>query len=288
MFLGPAGFIVARSIGAHFVWDIRDITWGYAAENPTSSHLKWLANIVGLLMRAVFRRADLVIVTNAGSAAVVQSQGAVPDKVRVVANGIAPEVLESITATAAIPNRDDGATRVTYVGLLGMNQGLETLIEAVKMTPNVRVTFVGDGPSRAQLERTVEMAGVSNVEFRGFVDRATVYRLYSDADILFAKLSNAPMLNETAVPSKLYEYMATGKPIIYAGRGVAADLIRDVGCGVVVEPDDSRGIARTIYELAENRILRTTLGQRGAAWVQANARRDVQMQQFAAAVEALI
>jgi glycosyltransferase involved in cell wall biosynthesis len=284
MFLGPVGYVLARIHGVPFVWDVRDITWGYASENTQSQHLSRLTKILGRCMRAILRRASLVVVTNSGSAALLEAQGAFAERIRVVTNGIAPDILQAISGRVSDPDSRLGKIRIAYVGLLGLNQGLETLVDAAALAPNALVTFAGDGPSRAVLEHRAHKAGLANVQFLGFIDRESVYRLYANVDVLFAKLCDAPTLNASAVPSKLYEYMATARPIVYAGNGVAADLIREVDCGIVVHPSDPRAVAEAIRDLTDDPKRRRELGRRGRDWVDAHARRDRQSLVFADAV----
>ena len=59
---------------------------------------------------------------------------------------------------------------------------------------------------------------------------------------LVAHTRSSPMNDATIVPVKALEYMATGRPIRYAGRGIAADLLRKVGCAVTVAPEGPEAI----------------------------------------------
>jgi glycosyltransferase involved in cell wall biosynthesis len=83
------------------------------------------------------------------------------------------------------------------------------------------------------------------------------------------------------VPIKLFEYMATGRPVVYAGRGVAANLWRQIGCAVTVPPGDPKSISTAISTLLQDPEQRRVLGLRGQACVRANFVREKLLEELA-------
>jgi glycosyltransferase involved in cell wall biosynthesis len=102
---------------------------------------------------------------------------------------------------------------------------------------------------------------LKNVRFLGSFPRHRMPELVASADIALVPLK-CPIPG--AVPSKLYEAMGSGVPVILAAEGEAAEIVQSTCCGVVVSPGDSVGVARALRELAANHERRREMGARGA------------------------
>jgi glycosyltransferase involved in cell wall biosynthesis len=120
-----------------------------------------------------------------------------------------------------------------------------------------------------------------NVTFRGYLDREELLELYRESDILIAHVRSTPTTDATMVPTKLFDYMATGRPIVYAGRGVAAELLRQVSCAVTVPPGEPKAISTVISTLLQKPVQRRVLGLRGQACVRANFVREKLLEELA-------
>jgi len=120
---------------------------------------------------------------------------------------------------------------------------------------------------------------VANIAFTGYLAPDELVRLYHASDVLFAQLRESKLHSATAVPSKLLEYMAAARPIVYAGSGAAADLVTTTGSGLVVTPGDAEAIVAGIRRAgtAEGR----EMGGRGRDHVSSLPSRSEEMRQFA-------
>ena len=281
MFLGPVSLIVARAKGARFVWDTRDITWNYVRETARSSPLMRFAMwaLEKYMLFALFR-ADLVVGATPGVTRMLIEGGLSPRKAITVSNGITPELLEVVQKTNK-PSRGERPI-VTYAGLFGYNHNLEPLLHAAKMLPTVDFVLVGGGPQLPKFRSKAKKLDVRNVIFRGFiVDRSELLRVYEESDILFASVRSTRTLNETAVPFKLFEYMATGRPLVYAGEGLAVEFLETIGCALTVPSEDPEAITTAIQKLLSDARLRHTLGSKGRDFVRRNYHRDELMEDLA-------
>ncbi len=79
--------------------------------------------------------------------------------------------------------------------------------------------------------------------------------------------------------------MATGRPIVYAGKGAAADLLRQIGCAMTVAPEAPEAISAAIAELLRDPEQMRILGLRGRARVQSDFHREKLMEGFACALK---
>ena len=261
------------------MWDVRDVTWKYPKESVKTSSIKRI--IIDLLeryMRFVLRRSDLVIAATSGIAATLTQQYINDKKLVMVPNGISKELLDMF---GGIEEPQNGRRPVVaYVGLLGYNQGIDVLLDVASRLPGIDLLLVGDGPERQALEDRVNSGELRNISFTGYLSREKILEIYKKSDILFAQLKDTPTLNSTGLPSKLFEYMATGRPFIYAGKGLATEFLNDVGCALTVVPEDPDAITNAITSLLDDPALMQELGSKGREFVQQNYHREQLMEQL--------
>ncbi len=160
-------------------------------------------------------------------------------------NGIDDEFL---AAPEPMPE-PDGRPAVLYAGNIGEGQGLEQIVPELARRAADRFDFVivGDGGSRPALERAV--AGLKNVRLLAPVKRAELSRLYLESTVLFLHLNDLPAFRRV-LPSKIFEYAATGKPILAGVAGHAAEFVeRNVANAAVFAPCDGDAGARALETL---------------------------------------
>ncbi|MCT2339127.1 glycosyltransferase [Corynebacterium sp. p3-SID1056] len=174
----------------------------------------------------------------------------------------------------------DATLKVLYAGTIGRAQNLLNALEAAKLAEqqgvHVSLTFVGAGASKENLKQQAEQLGVDaafvNQQLPGKLDR-----FYTWADTALVHLTEWEPLERT-VPSKTYELMERGIHISAVVQGEAAELVRKLKAGDVVEPGDPTQLAALWIELASDRSrLRTT--DSGRRWV-VNQRMNVAPSMF--------
>ncbi len=153
-----------------------------------------------------------------------------------------------------------GASRVVavYAGLHGLAQGLDVVLDAADRLRDVEelsIVLVGDGPLKPALAREAADRGLANVRFLDAAPREEIPALLASADIALV-----PVVIPDAVPSKLYEAMASGIPVALMANGDAATIVESAGAGIAVAPGDAEGLARVLARLARSSEERTTMG----------------------------
>lgn len=278
-FLGPMAYLLARWARATFVWDVRDLTWEYArqalSEITQRRRLRMAATFaLTRTARFVARHADVFWASNEGIAGFARPLRHPSRSTAVVPNGVGQTLFRALRPVAdAEP--PPYPPRVTYAGALGYYQGLDTLLEVAASLPATEFWFVGDGPERLHLERRAAEADLGNVTFTGYVDRPTLFDIYRTSHVLFAQLRDLPVMTGATVPSKIYEYLAAGRPVVYAGGGVAADIARTSGGALVVEPQRPAAIRRALVKLLDDPVLCRNLGRRGRRFAGAHVREEI-------------
>ena len=99
----------------------------------------------------------------------------------------------------------------------------------------------------------------------------------SDASLVLLKKLD---LFQTVIPSKIFESMAMGKPIVLGVQGEVKDIIEEAGCGICIQPEDAGELAQAICRLADDPGLQHALGDSGEAYVKRHFDRAQLAQQY--------
>jgi glycosyltransferase involved in cell wall biosynthesis len=146
----------------------------------------------------------------------------------------------------------EGKAIALYAGNIGEGQGLEKILPkgAKDLAADCEFWVVGDGGRRPVLEAALRSEGVENVRLIPPVDRPRLLELYRESDYLFLHLNDYPAFQKV-LPSKIFEYAATGKPILAGVSGYSAEFLREhVSACAVFDPCDSPGLAAGVRQLA--------------------------------------
>ena len=148
-----------------------------------------------------------------------------------------------------------------YSGAHGISHALTRLADAADRLRDERVhfAFVGEGAAKDELRARVAELGLGNVTMLPSVRSDEMPALVAAADICLVPLRNVPLFS-TFIPSKMFEYMAAGRPIVASVRGEAAEILHRAG-SVVVEPEDADAIAEALRKLAGDPALRAEIGR---------------------------
>src|SRR5262249_44335074 len=142
-------------------------------------------------------------------------------------------------------------------------QGLSQIIEAasgLSDLSDLRFVLLGDGPEKQDLMNLAKRKALGNIRFLESRPSKELPAIVAAADIIMVTLK---MFIPGAVPSKLYEAMSSGRPVILVAEGEAASIVRDHQAGIVVKPDDIPGLIEAVRTLHQQPALRQTLGENG-------------------------
>ncbi|QKE65793.1 glycosyltransferase family 4 protein [Aquipseudomonas campi] len=170
----------------------------------------------------------------------------------VFSNGV-DEAFETFAVAEALSSRSTGEPlKVLYAGNLGDGQGMHLILPALarQLEGRVRFRVVGAGGRLTALRDALQGSGLDNVELLAPVAREQLLELYREADVLFLHLNDFPAFKRV-LPSKLFEYAATGKPIWAGVAGYAADFIaREVHNAEVFAPCEVEGAVAALERLS--------------------------------------
>jgi glycosyltransferase involved in cell wall biosynthesis len=162
------------------------------------------------------------------------------EKIRVNHYGIDPHMVES---------REDHDGYMLFVGRLSDEKGIETIVRAAKLAPDIAFKIVGRGPEMERLHRLAE--GAENVEFMGFRMGEELADLYRGAMAVLL-----PSRVHENFPLTILEAMAAGKPVIASEVGGVPEIVEDRVNGLLVNPVDLHGWVEAIMRLAYDEDVR--------------------------------
>jgi len=231
--------LCARRTKGRLYLDIRDL-FSDTVGDVFPASCAWLLKAVFSRLEAwTMRSADKVNLVSRGFARYFEERyPGIP--LSFISNGIDPEFLEpraeNSGRTHSVPD-DAGPIRVVYAGNIGEGQGLHNVLPGLARRLSNKVGFrvIGDGGRRAQLEAALSASGCTNVELILPVPRVQLLAEYDQADVLFLHLNDFDAFKKV-LPSKLFEYAASGKPIWAGVSGYAAEFIRQEVCNAAVFP----------------------------------------------------
>lgn len=235
LFTGVLGAYVSSRVKSRFYLDIRDI-FVDTINDVIKSKLKiLLMPILKIVESYTIRRADKINLVSKGFSDYFNSRYK-NLRLNYVSNGIDETFLN---LNLLNQSNNSKSIRILYAGNIGEGQGLEKIIPklALKLAyQNVEIKVIGDGGARQALESSLIIQQVSNVEILPPVKREVLVQEYMEADVLFLHL-NSYKAFEKVLPSKLFEYAATGKPILAGVAGYAKSFINEeISNAQVFEP----------------------------------------------------
>jgi glycosyltransferase involved in cell wall biosynthesis len=184
-----------------------------------------------------------------------------------------------------------GRFNVIYGGNLGAAQSLENVLAAAALLndlPRVQFVLIGGGMEEAALRRRAAELRLTNVRFVAQQPAEKMPHFFAWADVLLAHLKRHPLF-EITIPGKTLAYLASGRPVLSATVGDAADVIREAGAGLVCPPEDPGALAQSVRELyALSAEEREVLGQAGRHAFLRNFTRKVLLDRYEALLQDIV
>jgi len=272
LFLGLSGVVLSRLCRGALIFNVSDL-WPESAVAMGVLHNPTLIRFATALEEFIYRCAALV--TGQTQGIVDNIRARCPGKrVELITNGVDVDLFQSATLSASkASNREafglHGKFVVGYAGLHGLAQGLHTAIEAARILrtqPDLVFAFFGDGPEKPRLMQLATQYGLTNVRFFENQRASSVPAVLSAFDVALIPLRNLPLF-KGALPSKMFEAMAAGLPLVVSVEGEARVLTRNARAGLCVPPEHPTAMAAAIRRLQRWPRLRTVLGQNGRRYV---------------------
>jgi glycosyltransferase involved in cell wall biosynthesis len=264
LFLGLSGFWLSRLKRTRMIFNVSDLWPESAVELGVLDKDGFAYRISAMLEKFCYQQAWLI--TGQSKSIIANIRTRFPDRPTFhLSNGVDTKVFHPVRktqeASETIGNGKDCI--VLYAGLHGLAQGLDQALAAAELLRteiNLKFVLIGSGPMKKSLVEQARQGNLNNVCFLESRPARDIPALVAAADIVLVPLK---MYITGAVPSKLYEAMASGRPVLLVAGGEAAEIVRNHQTGIVVEPGDVASLVQAIRTLYTQPDLRKTLGENG-------------------------
>ncbi|MFP4643762.1 MAG: glycosyltransferase family 4 protein [Spirochaetales bacterium] len=291
LFVGPSGWLVAKLKRAKYVFDVRDL-WPKVAVAMGELNGAKAIRIAEAIERFTYRKADAVTTVTKSFSGEIEKVTQKSKPVELVMNGAMTRLIDTVDRDAAF--RELYAREyftVTYAGNLGLAQGLGHIIDAAaileKSDPGVRFRIIGSGPKQHELVSRAREYGLSNVEFYDRVELSRALQFLVASDALVVPLVKDDIYR-MFIPSKLFDSMAVGKPVLLSVDGEAREILESAEAGLFYEPESSEGLVRAVRELRSSPEKAKAMGRNGYNVARARLSRDAQSKRFLALLEKIV
>jgi hypothetical protein len=270
-FTAMAAWGVAAIKRIPFVFELRDL-WPESIKAvgamKESAAIRWIERVELFLYR---RAARVVSVTHSFRDALVR-RGIDGAKIDVITNGV------DIARFAPRPKDADlvrelgfeGCFVAGYIGTHGMAHELETLLTAMhtlQQRPegrDIRLLLLGDGARKVALKAEAARLQLSNVRFVDTVPKDQVARYWALLDVSIIHLRRTQLFS-TVIPSKLFECMGMGVPVLHGVAGESAGIVEREGVGILFEPENVAQLVDGLLRLRGDATLLRQLQANGLA-----------------------
>ena len=269
-FVVLSAYLISALQRVPFVFEVRDL-WPSIFVELGVLKQPLLIKMLEAIEMFLYRKAARVVVVTESFANILVRRGVPTSKVLTITNGVDAAVFQPGAHENDVcrEHRLEGRFVVLYIGAHGISQGVAAILEVARLASsdrNIIFAFVGEGAEKAKLVARAAELGLSNVLFVSGQPKDRVVEWYAAADVVLVPLRDVPLF-ETFIPSKMFEIMAAGRPIVASLRGEARCILERSGGALVVDPEDSRAIADAVFRLRDSPELRTRLGENGRNFV---------------------
>lgn len=255
-FTACAAYTVSFLKRIPFIFELRDI-WPESIKAVGAMKDSLIIRLLEKIELFLYRKARLIVSVTHSFKHILISRGIAGDKIKVITNGVDASRFFQLEKDADLVTRYhlEGQFVAGYVGTHGMAHHLETILKAAAIaqanSDNIKFILLGNGARKAELIKLADQMELNNVIFIDSVPKAEVPRYWSLLDVSIIHLKKMELFT-SVIPSKLFECMAMGIPVLHGVAGESADIVNDNKVGLVFEPEDAQALYQHLVELKNN------------------------------------
>lgn len=237
-----------------WVFELRDL-WPASIVAVGAMERSPVIRMLETLELFMYRRADAIVSVTESFREDLASRGIDRTKIHVVINGVDLDRYAPRPRDQALARQFglEGKFVLGYMGTHGMAHALDRVLDAAELLrgrDDIAFFFAGSGAERARVEQRVVELRLDNVKMIPRQPKEAMPALWSLCDLALIPLRNTPVF-ATVIPSKLFEAMGMGVPVLMSlPEGEATAIVKRTGCGVCVPPEDPRAMADAVLTLA--------------------------------------
>ena len=254
-----------------FVFEVRDL-WPASAIQMGILKNRLLIEIMTWMEKVLYNQSRKIVALTNGIREDICNRGWPRERVALVTCGVDFDKLYPDSAGAVVVRSKHGWNDkkvVMYFGAMGEANNMPVILRAagrLRERDDVLFVLIGDGMKRVATELLKIKMGLENVVILPPVPKDEARMFISAADLCLVTLRDIPLF-DGAIPTKLVDYMACGKPVLCGIRGEAKQIVDESGAGLTFEPDDDQQMSALIVQLLEDGDRAARMGSSGLAYV---------------------
>lgn len=252
-----------------FIFELRDI-WPASIEAVGVINKNVLLRQVEKIELFLYRKARLIISVTESFKKNLVSRGISEDKIKVVKNGVN---LQNLNLELAETRRKERISAeapfvVGYIGTIGLAHGLSTVIQACALlrrkfpSEDIKFVLIGSGADVLNLRNEIKRNKLSNVQILEPITKSEIAEKLLEFDVGLVHLKASPVFTEV-IPSKIFDYIASGLPILHGVKGESAKLILDMDVGITFAPESPEDLVAKLLLLKKDVELIRKLSRNG-------------------------
>jgi len=246
---------------SRIIHDVVDI-WPQALIATGYSFPRSVVKAVNLLSRISYILSDAIVTISDSMRSSLRTVSPKSIRVEVLANCVTNDFF-------SVPAKTRGRLfHIMYVGTLGPSNDFSTVLEAAKKLQDeedLKFTIAGSGELASKISQTVRNSNIRNVDLKGQpIKHDNVPLWLGKADALVLPLRKG--FGNASLPSKLGEYLATGRPVVCSSDGALASTLGSNNLSLVVAPGDVGELVHAFLRLRKDPGLSHQIGSNGRAY----------------------
>jgi hypothetical protein len=266
-FAACAAWIVSAFKGKPFVFELRDL-WPEAIRAVGAVQNARILGWLEKLERFLYDKATAIVAVTESFKVNLVARGVDGAKIHVVTNGVDVSRFKPAAKDPGLLKRLglQGKFVAGYLGTHGLAHSLHTILDAAGQFRRrfagsaIHFLFLGDGAMKSALKSQAEAQGLDNLTFVDTVPKDEVQRYWSILDVAIIHLKKVELF-QTVIPSKLFESMAMGVPVLHGVMGESAEIVEKERVGLLFEPENAHDLCEKLLFLAANPKVRAELGR---------------------------
>ena len=253
-FTACAAYVVSRYKFRPYIFELRDL-WPESIKAVGAMKNERAIRFLEWVEMFLYRKSAKVVSVTRSFKDILMRRGIDGGKIEVITNGVDISQFKprpkdpELTAKLGM----QGKFVAGYIGTHGLAHGLETLLAAAERLrgQDIVFLFLGDGARKEALKQMAAERKLDNVVFIDSVPKADVARYWSLLDVSVIHLKKTDLFT-TVIPSKLFESMGMGLPVLHGVEGESADIVREEGAGIPFEPENAGQLCDALVRLKSN------------------------------------
>jgi len=243
-------YLLSKKYKTPFIMEVRDL-WPQTLIDMGVPKWHPFVILLGILEKFLYKKADKIIVLLPKANEYIENLGIPSEKIVWIPNGVDLERFNFDIDNNDL-RRDKKGFIITYTGAIGKINNLDILLEAAEILKEgyseIKFLLVGDGPEKERLVMIIGEKNLNNIEFNKAVPKREMAKIIYKSDALILLLRDSSLYRYGISLNKLFDYLASGKPIIFSSNSIN-NPVEEARAGITVPPDNPQALAEAIIEL---------------------------------------